>query len=92
MRVRNDSRALQFGLRLVDQLELAVGYVGIGFHYLCKPFYVLGRYYADFACEDLKNYIDLLGIIMYSSSDAMCCTIISNNLSPYNSIDFAPIP
>jgi hypothetical protein len=23
---------LQFGLRLFDQLELAVGYVGVGFH------------------------------------------------------------
>ena len=27
------ARALQFGLRLVDRLELAVGYVGVGFHY-----------------------------------------------------------
>jgi hypothetical protein len=26
------TRALQFGLRLVDQLELAMGYVGAGFH------------------------------------------------------------
>ena len=26
------TRALQFGLRLIDQLELARGYVGVGFH------------------------------------------------------------
>jgi hypothetical protein len=32
VRVRNDSRALQLGLRLVDQLELAKGYVGVGEH------------------------------------------------------------
>jgi hypothetical protein len=27
------TRALQFGLRLIDQLELAVGYVGVSEHY-----------------------------------------------------------
>ena len=32
VRVRNDSRALQFGLRLVDKLELAGGYVSVGEH------------------------------------------------------------
>ena len=31
------TRTLQFGLRLVDQLELAVGYVGVGEH--CKSIY-----------------------------------------------------
>ena len=33
------ARALQFGLRLVDLLELAVGYVGIGEHNI-MPIYV----------------------------------------------------
>ena len=37
VRVRNDSRALQFGLRLVNQLELAVGYVGVGEHCYFLP-------------------------------------------------------
>ena len=47
------ARTLQFGLWLVYQRELAGGYVGVGFHYLCKRFSVLGRYYADFAFEEL---------------------------------------
>ena len=32
------TRALQFGLRLVNQLEPAVGYSGVGEHCLCKHF------------------------------------------------------